>query len=409
MIQIAVLGFGTIGSGLYDAVEKGYNLICKELQDCINIKYILDLRDFPDHPLSDRVVHDFNVILSDPEVKIVCETMGGTKPAFEYSLSCLCAGKNVVTSNKEVVANFGNILCDAARDHNVRYLYEASVGGGIPIVRSIKTALAGDEIFEINGILNGTTNYILTEMEKHGKSMHEALLEAQKLGYAERDPSADINGDDSTRKICILSALAFGVLISPSMVSTVGIKKITQDDTSIARKFGAAIKLVASTRKLDDGKIDIRVSPCLVRASNPISMVDGVFNAVMIGASCVGDVMFYGQGAGSLPTASAVLADIIDIAKHLPTKQPKQETWQVADEDTVCDESTVPITMYAAVQGLRSDVERIFADLIDRTEILYSDPKGEITSFICKNISRKDFTNILQKADIPVLSLLRAL
>lgn len=403
MIELAILGFGNIGQGVYKVIEKGYNLICKELQDTIRIKYILDLRDFPDHPLGDRVVHDFNIILNDPDVAIVCETMGGSKPAFEYSLSCLLAGKSVVTSNKEVVANFGNLLCDAARDHGVRYLYEASVGGGIPIIRSIKTALAGDEILEINGILNGTTNYILTEMEKKGKTMADALAEAQALGYAERDPSADINGDDSARKICILAALAFGRLISPSMVSTTGIKKITPEDMRVAKLFGGAVKLVASTKKLSDGRIDIRVSPALVLPDNPISMVDGVFNSILVNGRCVGDVMFYGPGAGALPTASAVLADIIDIAKHLSSKQPRQETWQAADDDTVCDEATSPIDMYAAVQASPEYVDKLF----DKVNILYSD--NDLTAFVCKDISRMDFTNKLQRSDLPVISLLRVI
>ncbi len=403
MIHIAILGFGNIGQGVYEVINKGYNLICRELQDCINIKYILDLREFPGHPLADRVTKDINVIINDPDVKIVCETMGGSKPAFEYSLSCLCAGKNVVTSNKEVVANFGNLLCDAARDHGVRYLYEASVGGGIPIIRSMKTALVGDEITEINGILNGTTNYILTEMEKNHKTLKSALIEAQNLGYAERDPSADINGDDSARKICILAALAFNTLVSPSMVSTIGIKGISREDVETANLFGASIKLVASTRKFDDGRIDIRVSPCLIMPDNPMSMVDGVFNAVVVSAKCVGNLLFYGQGAGALPTATAVLADIIDAARHLSSKQPRQESWQAADEDTVCDESSVPLTMYAAVQAPFDLVGKYF----ESPELIYSD--NDITAFICRNISRKDFTNNLQKADVPVISIFRVL
>lgn len=403
MIQLAILGFGNIGQGVYSVIDGGYNLICKELQDSINIKYILDLRDFPDHPLGDRVVHDFNVVLNDPEVSIVCETMGGSKPAFEYSLACLLAGKNVVTSNKEVVANFGNLLCDAARDHGVRYLYEASVGGGIPIIRSIKTALAGDEILEINGILNGTTNYILTEMDKKGKTMASALAEAQALGYAERDPSADINGDDSARKICILAALAFGTLVSPSMISTVGIKKITPEDVKTAKLFGGAVKLVASTRKFQDGRIDIRVSPALVLSDNPISMVDGVFNSILVKGRAVGDVMFYGPGAGALPTASAVLADIIDIAKHLPTKQPKQETWQASDEDTICDEALVPLKMYAAVQASEDFVKEIFPS----ATVLFS--SDELTAFVCEDVSKKSFTNSLVRSDLPIISLLRAI
>jgi homoserine dehydrogenase len=385
LVQIAILGFGNIGSGVAEVISRGYNLICKEIRDCLHIKYILDLRDFPDHPLGDRVVHDFNIILQDPEVQIVCETMGGTKPAFEYSLACLNAGKSVVTSNKEVVATFGNLLCDAARDHGVRYLYEASVGGGIPIIRSIKSALAGDTIHEINGILNGTTNYILTEMANGGKSFEQALVEAQTLGYAERNPSADINGDDCTRKICILAALAFGVLISPSMVSADGIKNIRVEDVEIARKFGASIKLVGSAKRMSDGKIDIRVSPCLVPSSNPIAKVDGVFNAILVKAECVGDVMFYGPGAGSLPTASAVLSDIIDIAKCLKISQPRQETWQVAEECDVCKMAETPISCYAAVAETSGEV----LDVFPNAEILYVE--NGLTAFAVHEIPFSTF------------------
>lgn len=404
MVQVAILGFGNIGSGIAEVIARGYNMICKEMQDGIHIKYILDLRDFPDHPLGDRVVHDFDVILNDPEVSIVCETMGGTKPAFEYSLACLQAGKSVITSNKEVVATFGNLLCDAARDHGVRYLYEASVGGGIPIIRSIKSSMAGDQIIEICGILNGTTNYILTEMKKSGKTMAEALSEAQALGYAERNPSADIGGDDSTRKICILAALAFGILVSPSMVDTVGIRDITPKDVEIAAKFGAAVKLIGYTRQYPDGRIEIGVCPCLVRGENPISTVDGVFNAIMVKAACLGDVMFYGQGAGSLPTASAILSDIIDVARHLKAgRQPQQESWQVAAAEDVCDPYEVKLKMYAAVSAPSDRV----LEVAPGAKILHSD--GEITAFLCEDTTRPDFDALLEKIGSPVLSKFRAI
>lgn len=403
MINIAILGFGNIGGGVAEVITKGYNLICKEIQDIINVKYILDLREFPDSPYADRVVHDFNVILNDPDVKIVCETMGGTKPAFEYSMACLKAGKSVVTSNKEVVANFGNLLCDAARDNGVRYLYEASVGGGIPIIRSIKDALAANEIYEINGILNGTTNYILTEMDQKGKRFDEALAMAQQLGYAERDPRADVDGDDACRKICILAALSFGTLISPSMVSCTGIRNITLSDVSIARKFGAAVKLVGSTKRLPDGTIDIRVSPCLVPSNNPISKVDDVFNAILVKAASIGEVMFYGQGAGSLPTASAVLADIIDIAKHMKTKQPQQESWECGDESMVANEEITPNHYYAAVKLSREDIEKQFPIV----EILYEDE--EMTCFIVRNISLISFESKLAACGGEILSKFRAL
>ncbi len=403
MINIAILGFGKVGSGVAEVISRGYNLICKEIQDSIRIKYILDLRDFPGSPYQDLVVHDINTILEDPEVKIVCETMGGTKPAFEYSMACLRAGKSVVTSNKEVVANFGNLLCDAARDNGVRYLYEASVGGGIPLIRPIKTALAANEIYEIHGILNGTTNYILTEMDKKGKSFDEALAQAQALGYAERDPRADVNGDDACRKICILAALAFGTLISPSMVSCVGVRNITQTDVTIAKKFGGAVKLIGSTKRLPDGTIDIRVSPCLVTPQNPVVNVDDVYNAILVRAASIGDVMFYGPGAGSLPTGSAVLSDIMDIAKYLKATQPVQETWECGDSSMVCDEETTPNQYYAAVDLSPEKLTPYFQN----AEILYTE--DGLTAFLVHGISRKSFDFALSASGAEVFSKLRAL
>lgn len=404
MINIAILGFGKVGSGIAEVIERGYNLIRKELQDSVRIKYILDLRDFPGTPYQDLVVHDINTIVEDPEVTIVCETMGGSKPAFEYSMACLRAGKHVVTSNKEVVANFGNLLCDAARDNGVRYLYEASVGGGIPLIRPIKTALCCNEICEINGILNGTTNFILTQMEQHGKSFDDALANAQELGYAERDPRADVNGEDACRKICILAALAFGVLVSPSLVSCTGVRNISQEDVAIAKKFGAAVKLVGSTKRLADGSIDIRVSPCLVPSNNPMVKVDDVNNAILVRASALGEVMFYGPGAGSLPTGSAILSDIIDIAKHMNSKNIVQETWESADESIVCNEDETPNHYYAAVDATADAVKPHFGEDV---EILYTE-EG-LTAFIAHGISKHAFNRAIAALGAKVYSQLRAL
>ena len=386
MINIAILGLGKIGSGVAELIEKNDTLICRELQERLNVKYILDLRDFAGTPYESKVVHDIGIIAKDPEIDIVCEMMGGTKPAFEYSLECLRAGKNVITSNKEVVASFGNLLCDAARDNKVRYMYEASVGGGIPLIRTIKTAYAGIAIKEISGILNGTTNYILTQMIKEDKTLEEALKEAQELGYAEADPSADINADDTCRKIC-----------PPER------DRGQAWDTEIAAKFGAAIKLVASAKLFDNGKIDIRVSPCLVTRNNPIRNADGVYNAVNISASTVGDVTLVGQGAGKFPTAGAVLSDIIDVAKHIKTGQPVQELMECADEEEICDEYTTNCMYYAAV---KQDKEKVLDDF-SGAEILYAD--GEITAFVCPDISRQTFEYLLSAGGYDVLSSLRAI
>ena len=403
MINIAILGLGNIGSGVADLISRSEVLISKEVRDKINIKYVLDLRDFKGTPYENKVVHDIGIIADDPEISIVCETMGGASPAFEYSMRCLQAGKHVVTSNKEVVANFGNLLCDAARDNGVRYMYEASVGGGIPIIRTIKTAFAGTEITEINGILNGTTNYILTRMKNNGKTFEEALKEAQDLGYAERNPSADINGDDSCRKICILAALAFGSLVNTSAISCEGISGITLQDISLASEFGGSVKLIASAVQTAEGKVDIRVSPCLVKKGDPINGVEGVYNVIKVTAKLVGDVMLYGQGAGKYPTAGAVLSDIIAIASGSESLKFGQETMKCADETLVCDEYKTPASYYAVVSDPIENVKEAFGDI---EELLCDEDK---TAFICHNISRQRFENTLKEYGLNVLSKFRAI
>ena len=333
MINIALLGFGTIGSGTAEVLKRNAEACKAKAGDDINVKYILDLRDFPDSEFGDRVVHDFDVIVNDPEVKVVVEMMGGSHPAYEFSVAALKAGKSVVTSNKEVVANFGCELLALAKENNVRYLFEASVGGGIPIIRAMTESLAGNEICEINGILNGTTNYILTQMKTYGKTMAEALKEAQEKGYAEANPDADILGIDACRKICILSALAFGELVASDLVLTKGITEITTEDVEKAEANGQAIKLVARAAKTPEGKLYMAVSPVAVNNENPLSTVNDVFNAVLVRGNTLGDVMFYGAGAGSLPTASAVVADIIDICRCLDN-QPAQQQWTKSTDVT---------------------------------------------------------------------------
>ncbi len=314
MANIAILGFGVVGSGAAEVLTHNLELIEKRIGQKLNIKYILDLRDFPNSPFGHLVVHDFNKILNDPEVTIVAEMMGGSHPAFEFSMACLKSGKSVVTSNKEVVANFGAELLTTAKKHNVRYLFEASVGGGIPVIRPIVNDLAANSIRSINGILNGTTNYILTQMEIEDANFADALADAQKKGYAEANPTADIEGIDAARKIVILAALSFGKLLDPNKIYTEGITKITLDDMSLARKLGYTIKLIAHAENLN-GKILAMVSPRLVPFSNPLHSISDVFNGIMLDTDMLGQAMFYGRGAGKLPTASAVVADIIDIAK----------------------------------------------------------------------------------------------
>ena len=313
MISVAILGFGVVGSGCAEVLTQNKDLIRAACGSDVEIKYILDLRDFPDSPFAKSVVHDFNIIVNDPEVSLVAEMMGGSHPAYEFTKACLEAGKSVVTSNKEVVANFGAELLALAEQNGVSYLFEASVGGGIPVLRSIYVDLASNRIGEVNGILNGTTNYILTSMKESGTSFDDALRAAQRLGYAEANPAADVEGLDAARKVAILCGLCFGKLIAPTDIHTEGITAISGKDVSDAAQMGYAIKLIGHA-DCKDGKITALVSPRMVPMSNPLSGISGVFNGVLLNGNMVGDVMFYGPGAGKLPTASAVVADIIDIA-----------------------------------------------------------------------------------------------
>ena len=315
MVNVAILGFGVVGSGVAEVLTQNKKIIENKLSKEVNIKYILDLREFPGSPFESLVVHDFNIILNDPEVSVVAEMMGGSHPAYDFSKACLEAGKSVVTSNKEVVANFGAELLEIAKAHGVSYLFEASVGGGIPIIRPMCNDLSSNNITEINGILNGTTNYILTKMTTESAAFADVLKDAQDKGYAERNPAADVEGLDAARKIVILAALAFGKTVSPNDIHVEGITNIATEDVEIANKFGYAIKLIGHAEKID-GKILAMVSPRLIPHSNPLSGINDVFNGILLGADMVGQVMFYGPGAGKLPTASAVCADIVDVIAH---------------------------------------------------------------------------------------------
>ena len=338
MIQIAILGFGVVGSGTAEVLTQNKALIEKKVGQPFNIKYILDLRDFPDSPFADRVVHDFNVILNDPEVSLVAEMMGGSHPSYDFTKACLEAGKSVVTSNKEVVANFGTELLALAAAHGASYQFEASVGGGIPIIRPINQDLASNSITAISGILNGTTNYILTKMVCEGASFADVLKDAQKKGYAEANPAADVEGLDAARKIVILAAMSFGKRLDPNKIPCEGITKLTVEDIAIAKELGYAVKLIGYTTK-KDGKLLAMVSPRLVPMNNPLASVNDVFNGILVNANMVGEVMFYGPGAGKLPTASAVVADMIDIMEHTPAGI-QAPVWVDADPADVMDFSS---------------------------------------------------------------------
>ena len=316
MINIAVMGFGTVGAGVADVFEMNGALIAQRLGEPVYVKYILDVRDFPDSPFAGRVVHDFEVILNDPAVEIVVETIGGAKVAYDYTKRALAAGKHVVTSNKELVATKGCELLQLAKEKNVNYLFEAAVGGGIPVLRPMQQCLAANEIEEVYGILNGTTNFILSRMVRAGVTFEAALKEAQSLGYAEQDPTADVEGQDACRKICILADLAFGKELPPEHVPTCGISGVTLRDVEIVEQAGWRVKLLGRALQTAGGKVCAYVAPHLVASEHPFSAVEDVFNAIMVRGNAVGEVMFYGPGAGKLPTASAVVADVIDALKE---------------------------------------------------------------------------------------------
>ena len=315
MIKVAIMGYGTVGSGVYEVFRTNKTSIDKKVGQELRVQYVLDLREFPGDPVMDVLTHDFEDILNDDEVKIVAEVMGGLHPAYEFTRRCLEAGKSVCTSNKELVAEHGAELIQIAKDHQVNYLFEASVGGGIPIIRPLNSSLTADVIVEISGILNGTTNYMLTKMSREGLNYDDVLKEAQAKGYAELHPEADVEGWDACRKIAILTSLASGNQVDFKDIYTEGITKVTAEDFAYAKKAGCAIKLLAVSKKQGDTYC-VMVAPAFVRKENPLYMVNDVFNAVCVEGNMLGASMFYGSGAGKLPTASAVAGDMVD-ARHL--------------------------------------------------------------------------------------------
>lgn len=361
MVNVAILGFGTVGSGVAEVLTKNSDSIAHRTNDLIRLKYILDVREFPDSPFADKFVKDFSQIENDPEVDIVVETIGGATIAKEYTERALRAGKSVVTSNKELVATCGYDLLQIAKEKKVSYLFEASVGGGIPIIRPLSQCLAANEILEVCGILNGTTNYILTRMIKAGLPFETALKEAQDNGYAERDPSADIEGHDACRKICILAAIAFGRHVYPDQVPTEGITGVTLADVDYADAAGKKIKLLGRAIKGADGKITAYVAPHLVDQTDPLSGVEDVFNAITVKGDAIGDVMFYGRGAGKLPTASAVVADVIDAAKHIHTK--KYLDWEQGGDDVCTPPDGLRCAWYVRANGTAEAARAALGDV----------------------------------------------
>ena len=316
MVNIAVMGYGTVGSGVVEVINTNSAVINQRAGDEINIKYVLDLRDFPGDPIQEKIIHDVDIIINDPEIKIVVEVMGGIEPAYTFVKRCLEAGKSVATSNKALVAKHGAELLSIARERELNFLFEASVGGGIPIIRALNSSMTADVIEEITGILNGTSNYMLTKMFYEGADYDEVLKEAQDNGYAERNPEADVEGYDACRKIAILSSLISGQQVDYEDIYTEGITKITKRDMMYAKEMGMTIKLLASSKRHKD-HLHAIVAPALLGKDHPLYNIDDVFNAVFVHGNMLGDAMFYGSGAGKLPTASAVVADVVDEAKHL--------------------------------------------------------------------------------------------
>lgn len=407
-MYVAVMGYGTVGSGVVEVFNKNHDsIVRRSTRDSLDLKYILDLRDFPGDPNADKFIKDFNIILNDTDVKIVVETMGGLHPAFEFVSSLLKAGKSVVTSNKELVAAKGYELLTLAEENNVNFLFEASVGGGIPIIRPITQCLAANEIDEIAGILNGTTNFILTMMIEKNMTFADALKLAQDNGYAEKDPTADIEGHDACRKICILASLCFGKHVYPDAVYTEGITKITLEDVAYVQNYGGVIKLLGRAKRMKNGKISALVSPAVVMHGSQLASVTDVFNAILVRGDAIGDVVFYGKGAGKLPTASAVVADVIDCAKHADRK--KAFGWGASEENYVVDYKTLETALYvrAEVSDKAAALAAVEAQL-GKVKVLAREdaPENEL-AFVTGTDTEQALTEKLEKTGISVLSCIR--
>ena len=395
MVNVAILGFGTVGSGVAEVLTGNGALIGKRVGEQVCLKYILDVRDFPDSPFKDCFVKDFAVIENDPEVDVVVETIGGATVALDFTTRALKAGKSVVSSNKELVATHGYDLLQLARENGANYLFEASVGGGIPILRPLGSCLAANEFEQVTGILNGTTNYILTRMIRAGLTFEQALKEAQDNGYAERDPSADVDGHDACRKICILAAIAFGEHVYPKQVPTQGIRAITLADVAYADSCGCKVKLLGRAIRQEDGKVCAFVAPHLVPGANPLSGVEDVFNAISVTGNAVDNVMFYGRGAGKLPTASAVVADVIDLAKDL--KKDRRNQWGPGAEDLVVSSDILSSRWYVRANTTLSHARELFGELQPLAR--GGAPEGEV-AFVTAGMTEPELKEKLSGLDV---------
>lgn len=387
MVNIAVMGYGTVGSGVVEVVRTNGAHINQRIGDELNIKYVLDLKEFPGDPVQDKIVHDFETIINDDDIKIVVEVMGGIEPAYTFVKRCLQAGKSVATSNKALVAKHGAELLSIAKDQGINFLFEASVGGGIPIIRPLNSSLTADEIEEITGILNGTTNYMMTKMFYEGADYDEVLKEAQANGFAERNPEADVEGYDACRKIAILSSLISGQQVDFEDIYCEGITKITAEDMKYAKAMGTTIKLLASSKRRGN-RLHAIVAPCMLYPGHPLYNVNGVFNAIFVHGNVLGDAMFYGSGAGKLPTASAVVADVVDAAKHLNRNimtMWKQDKLKL--EDKADAKRRFFIRMKGDAQEMLADLRDSFGDI----EIVHADGLDGEFGFITPVMMEGDY------------------
>ena len=393
-MKAAVMGYGTIGSGVVEVLDINGSSIAKRVGEPVEIKYVLDLRDFPGDPIQDKIVHDYKTIAEDPEVKIVVETMGGVEPAYTFVKAMLEAGKHVTTSNKALVAEKGAELIALAKEKNVNFMFEASVGGGIPIIRPLNTSITADEVTEITGILNGTTNYILTKMDQEGASYDEVLKQAQELGYAERNPEADVEGGDACRKIAILTSIVYGKHLDYTKIHTEGITKISTEDFKYADALGVSIKLVGTTKKEGDTLYSF-VAPMMLDENHPLSGIHDVFNGIFVHGNVVDDIMFYGRGAGKLPTASAVVSDVVDEVKHMGKNI--MASWD-AEPLPIGDFRDAVNRFFVRVSAdsiTKEEVQKLFGDV---TYVTAEGIDGEL-AFITSAMTEGSFADAIAKID----------
>ena len=402
MINIAVLGYGTVGSGVVEVIRTNHESINKRAGEEINIKYVLDLREFPGDPVEEILVHDYEQIINDPEVEVVVEVMGGTGAAYDFIKRALLAGKNVCTSNKALVAKYGPELMDIAREKGINFLFEASCGGGIPIIRALNSSLTADEIDELTGILNGTTNYMLDKMNTEGADFGTVLKEAQEKGYAEADPTADVEGQDACRKIAILSSLTYSKFLNYEDIYTEGITKITSEDMEYAREMGRTIKLLGTSRRIGKDSFYAMVAPFLVGQDNPLYSVNGVFNSIFVHGNMLGDAMFYGSGAGKLPTASAVVADVVDACKHL--HKTIMTNWN-NEKMTLLDPDSVEGRFFVRVKDISlDDVDKAFGKVDD---VIEPDALPEEFGFITGKMTQGEYKERVKALGENVLGMIR--